>query len=335
MAQDKELTRIERDLVLQYLRDDNVPLTVTLEEKPKQTETELEKNKVNLDSQEKIPLSAVFPVAIPSKQIEVLNQGIILLKNPERSVQPFLGQTVRIQFYINRLGLYFITTMKKYSNGLAIVVPSQIFRVPDIVEKKDFDFYAELSFKSENNSSVIYDCFPQKNYILFTQPKWSQIEEENQVAAKNLLEKFVDEIKTGNSEPIENGLLWMNGVQLLSIVRFLTEKQNFVPESVEGRNKPFGIIYVDDKRMILSCKNINDCDSSNNFHLGAIFELSMFFTLSSNKLLKRKVDLKTCIEKIYDSPEDSNEKCFSLKFENLKEEDLRFIYERISGKVLS
>lgn len=329
MAQDKELTRIERELVLQYLRDDNVPLTVTLEEKPKQTETELEKNKVNLDSQEKIPLSAVFPVAIPSKQIEVLNQGIILLKNPERSVQPFLGKTVRIQFYINRLGLYFITTMKKYSNGLAIVVPSQIFRVPDIVEKKDFDFYAELSFKTENNSSIIYDCFPLKNYILFTQPKWSQIEEENQLAAKNLLEKFVDEIKTGNAEPLENGL------QLLSIVRFLTERQNFVPESVEGRNKPFGIIYVDDKRMILSCENINDCDNSNNFHLGAIFEISMFFTLSSNKLLKRKVDLQTYVEKIYDSPNDSNKKCFSLKFENLKEEDLRFIYERINGKVLS
>ena len=38
MQEEKELTRIERELVLQYLRDDNVPLTVTLEEKPEQSE---------------------------------------------------------------------------------------------------------------------------------------------------------------------------------------------------------------------------------------------------------------------------------------------------------
>ncbi len=34
----KELSRIERELVLQYLRDDNVPVTVTLEQKPQQQE---------------------------------------------------------------------------------------------------------------------------------------------------------------------------------------------------------------------------------------------------------------------------------------------------------
>ena len=45
MNQEKELTGIERELVLQYLRDDNVPLTITLEEKPLMTETELSENK--------------------------------------------------------------------------------------------------------------------------------------------------------------------------------------------------------------------------------------------------------------------------------------------------
>ena len=40
MSEQIELTKIERELVLQYLRDDNVPLTVTLEEKPVMAEIE-------------------------------------------------------------------------------------------------------------------------------------------------------------------------------------------------------------------------------------------------------------------------------------------------------
>ncbi len=326
MAQDKELTRIERELVLQYLRDDNVPLTVTLEEKPLQNEKNLTENKVDIDADEKIPLSAVFPVAIPSRQIEVLDQGIILLKNQERTVEPFLGKTVRVQFYLNRLGLYFISKMQRYSKGLAIVVPSQIFRVPDLVEKRDFDFYAELSFKSDDGSSVSYDCIPAKNYALFFKPKWSDIEEKNQQNAKSLLEKFIDDLKSGKSNPAGNG------VQLLSIVRFLTEERKFVAESVEGRAKPFEIIYVDDKRILLASNDISSSDSAGNFHQDAQFELRMTFSVNKNKLFKRKISVESTVENIYDLTSDSNSKCFSLKYENLKEEDLRFIYERINGK---
>src|SRR5574344_1468256 len=143
MAEEKELTGIERELVLQYLRDDNVPLTVTLEEKPEQTETEVTGDKTRLpEKNERVPASAVFPVAIKSQQMTVLNQGIILLKNDVRTVQPFLGKTVRVQFYFNRLGLYFITTMKNCSQGLALVVPSSIKRIIDVPVTNEYDLSA-------------------------------------------------------------------------------------------------------------------------------------------------------------------------------------------------
>ena len=93
MSENKELTKIERELVLQYLMDDNVPLTVTLEKKPEQNDVEMVDEKIPVPEKEnRIPASAVFPVAIPSEQIKVLNQGIILLKNPARTVLPFLGK---------------------------------------------------------------------------------------------------------------------------------------------------------------------------------------------------------------------------------------------------
>ena len=82
MAEETELTQIERELVLQYLRDDNVPLTVTLEDKPEMSDADIVDDKtIGTSDESRVPASAIFPVAIPSRQIEVLNQGIILLKN--------------------------------------------------------------------------------------------------------------------------------------------------------------------------------------------------------------------------------------------------------------
>ena len=111
-----ELTGIERQLVLQYLVDGNVPVTVT------EVKTAVEDN-------EKIKslTSGVFPVALPGEQMTVLDQGIILLQNPPEAVKTFDGKKVKVQFYFNKLGLYFETEIKKIKSGaLAIVIPALI-----------------------------------------------------------------------------------------------------------------------------------------------------------------------------------------------------------------
>lgn len=323
MNQEKELTGIERELVLQYLRDDNVPLTITLEEKPLMTETELSENKTELPSaDERVPASAVFPVAIPSQQITVLDKGIILLKNQVRSVQPFLGKTVRVQFYFNHLGLYFITTMKECSQGLAIVVPSSIKRVPDVIVKCNYDFSATLSFSS-GTKSVTLECIPEAGYDLFVQPRWDSIETEVQKPAKKLLEKFVSEVKSGLSAPVGNGL------QLINVVRFLTQRNLSLPPAIEGRCRPFGIIYVDTSRIVLCAEG--ECAS---LSCGETYLLSMTFALSSSRLLKRRIDVQCEVEKVYSDDSESGRSCISLKFDDLKKEDDRFLYERLSGKKL-
>lgn len=107
------LTGIERELVLQYLIDGNVPVTVTPIEK-------------NLDKQSedaiRPPISTIFPVALKGEQIQVLKQGIILLTNPPKSFENFKSSKVRVEFYFNRLGLYFNTEIKEVSSGLALVI---------------------------------------------------------------------------------------------------------------------------------------------------------------------------------------------------------------------
>ncbi len=315
MAEKKELTKIEREIVLQYLVDDNVPLTVTLEEKPVQSDAEITDRKIEPD--ERIPPGAVFPVAIPSKQITVLNQGIILLKNPARTVKPFLGKRVKVQFYFNHLGLYFVTTMKECSQGLAVVVPSEILRIPDHAEKKECTFSAEISYGVEN-SVVKIQCVPLENYGIFSQPKWSEIPEENQREAKSLLEKFVQETK-------ENGANSGNGLHLIPVVRFLTEKNQEEPQSVECRTKTPGIIFADERRIVVAAENCG-------MEEGAEFSVSLNFVLKNPGLPPRSVKAKCTAEKIFAA---RKKECVSLKYVCANEEDYRFLYERITGKILN
>lgn len=319
MSELKELTKIERELVLQYLRDDNVPLTVTLEDKPEQIEGELNSDKTDfISEEEKISPSAVFPVAIPTAQMEVLDQGIILLKKSVRSFNEFLNKKIKVQFYFNHLGLFFTSVMKEYSKGLAIVIPSSIYRIPDLIQKKNFDFIAELSFNSNNDNKIKYDCFPRDNYRFFTNPRWNEIEIEKQVLAKSLLEEYVSEIKKSEEKTFDNGL------HLISVVRFLTETNyNYNLQAVEGRVEPLEIIYTDNTKIVLSSFKKDKLSN------GCNYDLCFSFSIPENKNFKRIIELKASVVNVYSYEERET---YVLRFDEVKEEDNRFLYERINGK---
>lgn len=315
MTDEKELTQIERELVLQYLRDDNVPLTITLEEKPDQTEADVTDNRIDsIDYEKRVPASAVFPVAIKSRQIEVLNQGIILLKNAGRLVQPFIGKSVRVQFYFNHVGLYFISTVKEYSMGFAVVIPPSIKRVKDSFKTNDFEVSAVLSFDSVNHV-----CRPLYGFNLFSQPKWSEIEIEKQHHAKFLLEKFITQGK-------QSAVILGNGLHLISIVRYLTRTSVPENESVEGLVKPLDIIYIDDKRFVCAAENQDELEVNQHYTL----ELS--FVLASGGPVKRSVRVNCIVEGVFADEDNGLRKCWSCRYENIQNEDVRFLYERISGK---
>lgn len=323
MAEEKELTGIERELVLQYLRDDNVPVTVTLEEKPEKSETEFSDEKTRLPNKdERIPLSAVFPVAIKAEQLNVIDQGIILLKDNEKMAQTFLDKTVRVQFYFNRLGLYFITTMKAYSKGLALVVPKSIKRIADNISSSQYNVKGSISFTSENNSEVKIDCISSEKYNLFTQPKWGDIDLDKQKKAKAYLEKFVAEAKNGMGFPVGNG------VHLFPVCRYLTDENRVaVPQAVEGRCTPLEIIYFDDKKAVLA----GNC-SDNMLTLEADYSLNLIFELEKNKILKRNVNIMCTVTNEYISDTEKNVRCYICSYKNIKEEDVRFLFERATGK---
>ena len=319
MSADKELTGIERELVLRYLRDDNVPLTITLQEK---LEARVEDEKVNPGDEERLPPSALFPVAIPSEQRTVLDEGIILLKKGIRPIEPFLGKNVRVQFYFNHLGLYFTTVMKEYSKGLAIVVPSKIFRISENAEKTRYNFSGHISYKSEDGKDIDVTCLPLPGYPLLTIPKWGDLEYEKQHEAKNLLEEIVNRSRRGEGASIGNGIF------LLSVVRYLTEDKNSFSEAIEGRAKPFEIIYMDDRRFVISSR-----DKKLMLVKDGIYSSFWKFDLAGNSLVKRNVSASFHVDDQYENP---GKECFcwNCSFLDLKAEDKRFIYEKMYGKKL-
>lgn len=190
----KDLTGIERQLVLEYLMDGNSPLTLTLLEKQ---------------------VSAVFPVAIRAEQLTVLDQGIILLQNVPEYAEGFAGQSVRVQFYFNKLALFFDSKVQRVSAGLALVIPSVISKIEDPVpeEKSGFSVVVYYENGSKTGQKIDIHCELDESFPLFV---------------KSDCKSCVD--------------------------KYLSSKSEEKVESIEGRIHAPKVIYLDSERIVFGAR---------------------------------------------------------------------------------
>lgn len=309
LMESNSLTGIERELVLQYLIDGNVPVTVTpLEDKSGEAE----------DSEEKIKpaSSAIFPVALKGEQIKVLEQGIILLTNPPKTVQNFQTKNVRVEFYFNRLGLYFITELKEVKAGLALVIPSEIHRITELEVERPLDFSATLFYACNEKTDVHINCYPLAGYNLFTKPIWSEVPEEIQHKTKEYLEEFIAHARKQGTAG--------NGLQLIPVCRYLAEAKKKI-QGIEGRLEPLDIIYADYERIVFASES-----SSMHIESGAEYAMEMVFPIDSAVIKTRKMFLTCCVEDLYQNDE-KDFTCAVCRYTSIKEEDIRFLYEKTTN----
>ena len=304
-----ELTGIERQLVLQYLVDGNVPVTVT------EVKTAVEDN-------EKIKslTSGVFPVALPGEQMTVLDQGIILLQNPPEAVKTFDGKKVKVQFYFNKLGLYFETEIKKLKSGaLALVIPALIKKIEETPRKKTSDLTAIIYY--EKNSQFNMTCRIPENYILFAQPAWSDVEENNQLSAKNYLENAVMTCRS-------KGNAMGNGLHLISVCRYLAENdvenelnKNEI-KSIEDRKNPPDIIYIDHERIVFA-GNSKDMVFSEETD----YSILLGFPIYQGPIKERTVYASFTVDNIFYNHEKRNY-CAVCSYKDIKKEDVRYLEDK-------
>lgn len=304
----KVLSGIERELVLQYLIDGNVPVTVT----------PLEENGIFKAESEKIrPLSSVvFPVAIKSEQISVLKEGIILLMNVPKNVEAFLGKKVKVEFYFNSVGLFFVSEMKKASSGPALVVPKEISRIEDVPVEQKYDFSAKF-YTSENEEDSFLSCLPAEGFQFFVRPAWNSIPLERQEKAKSYLERFVLEAKKSGRAG--------NGIQLVNVCRYLVDEGKKAVVAKKDRLN-LDIVFLNHERLVLGLLK-NDSVS---ICAGDEYWIKISFVLRASVAMTRDIRVRIKADSVY---EDENGKkiCADCTYIDLKEEDVRFLYEKATS----
>jgi hypothetical protein len=308
---DKEkLSGIERELVLQYLMDGNVPVTLT----PVNEEKSLP------DKETVHPLaSQIFPVALKPEHIHVQKNGKIHLENPPQSVVGFAGKTVRVEFYFNRVGLYFSSLVDKDKKGLYILVPESLNRIKDVEEKTDYDFSAVLFFECNNKKDINTSCIPWVHEDLFSRPAWKSIPLENQKKAKEYLEKFVEAAKAKKNAG--------NGIQLIPVCNYITYESEQKVQSIENRVQPLNILYVDHERIVVGSQNQND-----NYEVGHEYGLKLCFSIKNSPILSRDIFVTCVVNNVYTN-DDKSRKCIDFVYTTLQEEDLRYLFEKATKRL--
>lgn len=305
----KSLTGIERELVLRYLLDGNVPVTIT----PVSTEEN------NPDEIKKMD-SAVVPVAFKPEDISVLKEGIILLKDAPESISKYVGQPVKVEFYFNRVGLYFSTLLKSVSSGLALVIPAEINRIPDVFVNRKYDFSAQLIVSLSNEGSSSFLCVPADGFELFSRPVWSSIELKYQQQAKKLLEEYVKDAKIKQ----KNG----NGLRLINICRYMVAPKIEKIEAVQGRVKPFDILFVNHEQIVFGFEKNAAFELSE----GSEYPVEMRFALKESPAVVRKIFVTCKVDNLFRN-EDGTTLAADCIYTMIQEEDRRFLYEKATSSL--
>lgn len=298
MMKNEKLTGIERELVLQYLIDGNVPVTVT----PVESENDA-------DTIHSVT-SQIFPVVIKGENVKVSKSGEISLKNLPQSAVSFKSKNVKVEFYFNRVGVFFESKISETKDGYTIELPKEISRIQDVEEEHLYDFSSVIYFDFNNKKDLNIKCVPSKIVELFERPVWKLIPLENQKKAKDLLEKFVEEAKVQKNAG--------NGLLLIPVCNYLTfENTQF--ESIENRQKPVEILYIDHERIVVGFEQNDD------FVQNEEFGIKLIFSLKKGPILTRDIFVTAFVNKIY---KNENKFCIDFKYTTLQEEDMRFLYEK-------
>ena len=315
MMEHDKLTGIERELVLQYLIDGNVPVTLTTVEDPISSDEEDKENEIrSLTSQ-------IFPIAIKAEHMKVKKDGVILLENPPQSVANFADKKVKVEFYFNRVGLYFISLVKETKSGLTISIPEQIERIADIEEDSDYDFSSVIYFDCKSRRDLNLKCIPAEGLELFVRPVWKIIALEYQKKAKELLEDFVEQAKKEKNAG--------NGIQLIPVCKYLSEPHAAGLEAMENRQKPYSILFVDHERLVIGMET-QACTFFENEEYG----IKLSFSIKRGPILTRDIFVTSLVNKIYRSA-DGLYSCVDFRYTTMQEEDLRFLYEKATSTLFN
>lgn len=149
------LSGIERDLVVSYLCDCNVPFSLI----PNHS------------------ADRIFSFITGQKGVKILPEGIILFTDSMALPQDLIGTQVHLRFYFKKLGLSFSSLVSCTKSGaIALVVPREILRIADTEENGGNGFSCNV-FLGEAFSGQQLICSLREGYPLFMPWVWRYLPE--------------------------------------------------------------------------------------------------------------------------------------------------------------
>lgn len=306
------LSRIERDIIVKNLSED-LPLLII-----KSVSTEFIPHEKHLPQFE--------PVTIKPNTYSITGEGIIFLPLSNFFFTIPDKTPVCVFFYYKGRGLFFETDFRIIRQGYALVVSPHIFKQVDDSQPIDKQIKAKLFFNTQQKRSLSIDCYPHSTIPLFSKDAWQLIDE---VHEKNVLS--VVNTLTGNDflrvldmftekkalsidvcfAPINAGL-------------FLSDDAAEIP-SVLGRIEPLTLLFISHKELVLGCQ-------SGQMPLNSGSEYAVEVSIPIMRLV-RTIFITVYVSGLISSPlPDCTKQCAVCTISSIREEDSRFLYEKLYGK---
>ena len=220
---------------------------------------------------------------------------------------------MKVEFYFNKVGLFFTTHLYNSDKGLCFSIPQDIYRIKDVEEIVNYDFHALLYFDCNGKKDLKTKCIPWNKNELFARPVWKNIPLESQKKAKEYLEIFVDRAKLEKNAG--------NGIQLISVCHYLTQEDIQV-KSIQDRRNPLAVLYIDHERIVLGSDN-----KDYKFEKGNEYALKLSFNIAQGPITSRDIFVVCFVNNIYKN-DDESKTCIDFVYSSVQEEDIRYLYEK-------
>lgn len=206
---------------------------------------------------------------------------------------------VKVFFYYKGIGIYFITTFKYTSKGYALVIPPILYKQQDIIKSNNNSIKGIIYLISGPKTSVQIKAFPLESFSLFD---------------KNIYENL--SVEKGVTEP----------EKLKTVSHFFSENYNYV-KAVKDRVEPFSLLYLSHEQIVFGAAQ-KDMILQKGIDYG--FQIEIPLTIG-----KRIIFTTFRVTKIFDAEQDIfdiKKNCVLCNFTQIKEEDKRFLCDKIFRK---
>lgn len=236
-------------------------------------------------------------ISLDVDQYSFIKKDLIFIKNINNPFPDNLP--VKVFFYYKGIGVFFLTIFKYTSKGFALVIPPVFYKQKDVIESNKNTIKTIIYFITGPKTSVQINAFPLESFSLYD---------------KNIYENLSKD--KGITEP----------EKLKTVSCFFSESHNSV-KAVKDRVEPFSLLFLSHEQIVFGA-----AEKDMILQIGIEYGLQIEIPMTVGK---RIIFSTFKVKKIFEDTQDSfdiRKSCALCDFTQIKEEDKRFLCEKIFGK---